>query len=55
METIPLQTQRMEYLLDKIIIPTLTFNISTTFKSFLEVMEESGDEKLISMAEKLGT
>ena len=54
-ETIPLQSQRMEYLLDKIIIPTLTFNISTKFKSLLEVMEESGDEKLTAMAVKLGT
>ena len=54
METIPLQSQRMEYLLDNIIIPTIAFNISTKFKSFLEVMEESGDEKLTSMAEKFG-
>ena len=53
-EVIPLQSQRMEYLIDKIIIPTLTFNISTKFKSLLEVMEESGDDKLTSMAEKLG-
>ena len=54
-ETIPLQGHRMEYLLDKIIIPTLTLKISTKFKSLLEVMEESGDEKLTAMAEKLGT
>ena len=53
-EVIPLQSQRMEYLIDNIIIPTLTFNISIKFKSLLEVMEESGDEKLTSMAEKLG-
>ena len=44
----------MVYFLDKIIIPTLKVN-TTKFKSFLEVMKESGDEKFISMAEKLGT
>ena len=54
-EVIPLQSQRMEYLLDKIIIPTLALKISPKFKSLLEVMEESDDEKLTSMAEKLGT
>ena len=44
----------MGFFLDKIIIPTLKFN-GNKLKSFLEVMEESGDEKLTSVAEKLGT
>ena len=44
----------MQYILDHTIIPSLAFNIGTRFKSLLEVMEESGDEKLTSMAEKLG-
>ena len=51
-ETIPTQSQRMGYFLDMIIIPTL--ECKTKFKSFLEVMEESGDERLTVMAEKLG-
>ena len=53
-ETMHLQHQKMEYILDKVIIPTLKLKISTVFKKFLEVMEESGDEELILMAYKLG-
>ena len=48
------QSERMEYILDKIILPSLEMKISTHFVKFLEVMESSGNEKLTSMAQKLG-
>ena len=48
------QSERMEYILDKIILPSLGMNISTHFVKFLEVMESSDNEKLTSMAQKLG-
>ena len=57
METIEaksLQSNRMEYLLDKIILPSLEMKINTNYYRFLEVMENSGNEKLTSMAQKLG-
>ena len=50
-----LQSERMEYLLDKIILPSLGMKISTHYIRFLEVMENSGIEKLTSVAQKLGT
>ena len=48
------QSERMEYILDKIILPSLEFDISTHYIKFLEVMESSDNEKLNSMAQKLG-
>ena len=57
METIEaksLQSDRMEYFLDKIILPSLEMEISTHFNRFLEVMENSDDDKLTSMVLKLG-
>ena len=49
-----LQSERMEYILDKIILPSLGIEISTHFIKLLEVMESSGNEKFTSMAQKLG-
>ena len=53
MEQFPLSTQKMMYLLDNIIIPTLKINIIGKFQAFLDVMEQSNDPLLINMAKKL--
>ena len=52
-ENLPTSSQRMKYLLDHIIMPSLQANVTVKFKSFLEVMEESEDLLLTDMAEKL--
>ena len=49
----PVETERMEFFLDNIIAPSLEVNVDMKFRGFLEVMKESGDPKLISMAAKL--
>ena len=48
------ETERMEYFLDRIIIPSLQVNVDMKFRGFLKVMTESGDFTLMSMAAKLG-
>ena len=48
------ESDRMEYFLDRIIIPSLKVKVPINFKGLLEVMEESGDSTLISMAKQLG-
>ena len=48
------ESDRMQYLIDKIIVPCLQFNISTNFKGLLEVMEKADDENFVSIAHKLG-
>ena len=50
----PVESQKMEYFLDRIITPSLVVNVQVKFKGFLEVMKDSGDSTLISMATKLG-
>ena len=49
-----LQSERMEYLLDRIIIPSLKNKIGIKYKNFLEVMEKDGDEMFKRMAVTLG-
>ena len=44
----------MECFLDRVIIPSLKVNVSIKFEGFLEVLKESGDSMLVSMAIKLG-
>ena len=53
-QTKSLQSDRIEYIIDKIIIPNLDMKISTNYYKLLEVMEKSGNDKLASMAHKLG-
>ena len=53
-ETSRLQSDKMVYFLDSIIIPSLENNVAVKFKGFLEVMVESDDLLLIDMAKKLG-
>ena len=53
-ETKSLQSERMAYLLDKIIVPSLDSKIGIKLKGFLEVMEKSDNVILNSMAKKLG-
>ena len=48
------ESDRMEYFLDDIIIPSLEAKVSIKFKGLLEVMEESDNSTLTSMAKKLG-
>ena len=50
----PVEIDRMEYFLDRIIIPSLKVNINMKFRGFIKVMKDSGDSTLISMAAKLG-
>jgi len=50
----PLNSDKMEYLLDSVITPSLANDVTMKFKGFLEVMEESGDPILLNMAKKLG-
>ena len=54
-EVISLERKRMEYLLDKIITPSLNVQVSIKFKGLLEVMEQSEDVVFIHLAQKLGT
>ena len=54
MKAISVESDRMEYFLDDIITPSLVVKVEIKFRGFLEVMKESGDSTLISMASKLG-
>ena len=54
-EVISLERKRMEYLLDKIIIPSLNVQVSIKFEGLLEVMEQSEDVVFKRLAQKLGT
>ena len=49
-----IESERMAYFLDNIIIPSLKSKNIIKFKGLLETMKESGDCTLISMAKKLG-
>ena len=53
-QTFPLSAQRMEYILDNIIIPSLHNNVIVKFQAFLEVMKQSDDSCFIDLARKLG-
>ena len=52
--TLPLQSDRIKYFLDSIIIPSLNDDKIEKFKGFLHVMKESCDPVLIDFAGKLG-
>ena len=54
MEAESLESNRMEYFLDHVILPSLDTDVSIKYKGFLEVMEKSDDAILTSMAKKLG-
>ena len=49
-----IESERMEYFLDNIIIPSLNSGNIFKFKGLLETMKKSGDCALMSMAKKLG-
>ena len=49
----PIKRDKMMFLLDGVIIPSLLNNIGVKFKGFLEVMEESDDPVLTDMAKDL--
>ena len=51
----PVESDRMECFLDDIITPSLIANVIIKFRGFVEVLMESGDSTLITMAAKLGT
>jgi len=50
-----IEMEKMMFILDNVIIPTLMFDISTRFEEFLQVMEESDNTELTDMAKILGT
>ena len=52
--TKPLQRDKMQYLLDEIIIPSLQAGVIQKFKLFLEVMEKSEDIVTRTVAQRLG-
>ena len=54
-KAIPVESDRMECFLDDIITPSLIANVIIKFRGFVEVLMESGDSTLITMAAKLGT
>jgi len=53
-QTIPLERDKMQYLLDQIIIPSLKAGIIEKFKLFLQVMEKSEDLMTNIVAQQLG-
>ena len=53
-ETLPMESARMEYLLDEIIVPSLNCKVSTKFMGLLKVMKKSDDVMFNSVAQKLG-
>ena len=52
-ETLPVNSQKMMYLLNKIILPSLELGDRLKFKAFLEVLKQSSYPSFIDMAEKL--
>lgn len=53
-KAIPAEINRMQYFLEYIILPSLKVHLDKKFTIFLELMSQSGDSILISMAAKLG-
>ena len=53
-DTNPLPSKKMEYILDEAIIPDLRAGLTTKFKGFLEAMEESEDTTINTVGERLG-
>ena len=53
-EALSLEIDRMKYFLDHILLPSLKNDVAIKFKGFLEVMEESDNSILTSMAKMLG-
>ena len=51
----PLERDKMQYLLDSIIVPSLEAGVFQKFKLFLEVMEKSEDIVTRTVAQRLGT
>ena len=52
--SIPIESDKMEYLLDEIIIPSLLAGKIEKFRLFLEVMEQSDDPLIKTVARDLG-
>ena len=52
--TKPLERDKMQYLLDSIIVPSLEVGVFQKFKLFLEVMEKSEDAVTRTVAQRLG-
>ena len=53
-EGISLRSKKMEYIIDKIIIPSLKAEIIKKFKNFLEAMEDSEDTTVKDVGSRLG-
>ena len=54
-KTKPLKREKMRYLLDQIIIPSLQVGVIEKFKHFLEVLESSDDIVTRTVAQRLGS
>ena len=52
---IPIDSDRMEYLLNEVIIPSLQAGRIEKFRLLLEIMEQSDDQMVKSVGRRLGT
>ena len=52
-KTKPLDSDKMMYLLDYVIMPSLQVNLSVKYDGFLEVMKASGDVLAEELAKRL--
>lgn len=55
MQCVKMEGDRMMFLLDNIIIPSLEAGEIIKFKRFLEIMEQSNDAVTVSIGKRLGT
>ena len=53
MDHFSLNIDKMQFLLDEIIVPSLQVGVIVKFQAFLNVMEQSHDPLLFNMAKKL--
>lgn len=52
--TIPLRSKKMQFIIDKVIIPSLKVGTTMKFKNFLEAMEASEDLTIKEVGSRLG-
>ena len=53
-KTLPLPSQKMEYIINNVIKPDLKIGRTTKFKGFLQAMEKSDDTTINTVGSRLG-
>ena len=53
-KTLPLSSQKMDYILNEVILPDLKIGETSKFKGFLQAMEESEDTTINKVGSRLG-